>query len=652
MTTKRDAQHRALWDSWAEFCKSAQKSAELRISEIFTQIKQAACIELNRSAACFAHLGTTDEDVYVGLYALMDVYRHVVELADSVNLTDHLIIAIPGFAGAYQDKNPRHQADSLSQGSAYVKRNCSSTLLNGLCEVLNSRIKEFSEVAADGVENPVTCEKNTIIDRAASQLVRCIDDMGETFVEWFKYDAEQSPHPAIQDIIIDEFMPQIFDNFNEALRNCLAELDDLHMRKSAGFYMELFEREWETFGNIIKVQVLALESAAEAALEFSDTDDLPTIHHILNILREAYQYIGPIYGELKRRLAAPPSHGHDIAIPSLTGAYQDKNPRHQADSLSQGSTYVKRTCSNGTTYEDFVALISCSISKSTAEPDEMPQSRFFELLDEEVVALFDVRTELEKAACQMQRVIGSDKQLAEEICGAFLRVKENLANAVPACQGELQYDILKGISETINIKIESLQDSIDSFEHDGVGLLRSFSEEVVSPTVNECKQAQHITRAAWLKLQPQNPEFFTELLSYEPYTNYQARIDKLITTYHEKTEKLTFKFKKDVLLYEICTYEEILTHSVSHLRGSEAETIVGIAAMLDDAYAELTVLLENNNIIAICPTPHQAFNAFEHNVLVAEPQEGFNKGEIIKMINTGYKQKDKVILRANVIAAR
>ena len=44
---------------------------------------------------------------------------------DKLLLAKH--IAIPGLTGAYQDKNPRHQADSLSQGSTYVKRNCFST---------------------------------------------------------------------------------------------------------------------------------------------------------------------------------------------------------------------------------------------------------------------------------------------------------------------------------------------------------------------------------------------------------------------------------------------------------------------------------------------------------------------------------------------
>jgi len=46
----------------------------------------------------------------------------------------------------------------------------------------------------------------------------------------------------------------------------------------------------------------------------------------------------------------------EIAIPGLTGAYQDKNPRHQADSLSQGSTGVKRNCSNGTIEDCFNRL--------------------------------------------------------------------------------------------------------------------------------------------------------------------------------------------------------------------------------------------------------------------------------------------------------
>jgi len=62
--------------------------------------------------------------------------------------------------------------------------------------------------------------------------------------------------------------------------------------------------------------------------------------------------------------------------------------------------------------------------------------------------------------------------------------------------------------------------------------------------------------------------------------------------------------------------------------------------------------LRKNNITPIRPNPQEIFNGKEHEVLVAEKQEGFNKGEIIKLVGSGYRYKDVVLMRANVIAAR
>jgi len=46
------------------------------------------------------------------------------------------------------------------------------------------------------------------------------------------------------------------------------------------------------------------------------------------------------------------------------------------------------------------------------------------------------------------------------------------------------------------------------------------------------------------------------------------------------------------------------------------------------------------------------FNPKEHEVLMAESNADFKKGEIVKVMNSGYRRKDLILLRANVIAAR
>ena len=598
MSAKRETQWQALWDAWLNLGEAHKDETILSIKEIFGELKQAACVELKRSAARFARLGTSDEDIYNSLASLMDVYSRVVTLGSEINA-----------------------------GGPTVR-----VLLTGICEVLNSRLKEFEDMETAGearrgkaVINPVTMEKRGIVNRAAAELGAYIAAMDEKFITKLQTDAPNIwislcfGSQSAKDVIVELCLPEIYAHFQESLRLCLAELDDLHLRKVAGMYTGLIEREWEELGNIIKVQVQALEAASSNTVDPADTGELPTVHRILNVLREAYQHIGPVIDELQQ----------------LMNSQAARHP--------------------GLTYDEFTAALGAHTSRAYVSPRSTEDIEFFALLSDEISTIFDkLQTEHIKAAYQMQRQISDNKFLAEEIMRAFEKLKESLPK--PESGEDTETVILNGITETIEIKIESLAESIKTFDEEGIALVRNFSEKREAPTAEEQQAAVEAAQSAWLSSPPMAVEdlvqFFDSLFEADAFKAFQAKVQKQAAGFMEKVDKFTFRFKKEVLLYEVCTYEEILIHSVSRLRGSDNEEIAAAASLLDDAYGGLEVLLKKSNIEAIRPAPHEAFNAFEHDVLVAETQEGFNKGEIIKMINTGYKQQDKVILRANVIAAR
>jgi len=598
MSAKRETQQQALWDAWLNLGETNKDEVTIRIKEIFNELKQAACVELKRSAARFARIGTSDEDIYNSLSSLMDVYKRVILLG-----------------GGIESGGPMIRA-----------------LLSGICEVLNSRLKEFEDVEIAGearrgkvVVNPVTVEKRGIANRAAAVLGAHIANMDTKLIEKLQAEATQIwldlcfGRACAKDVVVELCLPEIYAHFQEGLRLCLAELDDLHRRKVAGLYTALVEREWEELGNIITVQVCALESASSQTVDPADTGELPTVHRILNILREAYQQVDPVIYELQQLLNS------QIA-------------RHP-----------------GLTFEEFIAALNIKPEVSDCAEAIDDSSEFFALLSDEVATMFaQVQTEHPKNSYQMQRKISDNKFLAEEIVSEFEKLKENL----PKLEGDqVEIAILNGITETIEIKIESLAESITTFDEEGAVLVRNFSEKRETATDEELQASQAAAHAQWLTAPPtaaENMAQFFDLLpeTLDTFKTFRARVQKQASNFVEKIEKFTFRFKKEVLLYEICTYEEILLHSVSRLRNSDNEEIAAAAILLDDAYGKLEILLGKNNIEAIRPAPHDVFNAFEHDVLVAEKQDGFNKGEIIKMLNTGYKQQDKVILRANVIAAR
>lgn len=592
MSAKRDTQWQALWDAWLNLGETNKDKAILRIKEIFDELKQAACVELKRSAARFARLGNSDEAIYNSLVSLMDVYRRIITL------------------------------------SGEIESDCPTVnvLLAGICEVLNSRLKEFEDMEAiSGVLcdendcNPVAVEKCTIVNRAAAELDAYIATMDARLIE--KLQSEDAwatlcyGSQTIGDVIIESCMPEMYAHFQEGLRLCLAELDDLHLRKVAGLYTSFMEREWEELGNIIKVQIQALESASSQTEDLENALELPAVYRILNVLREAYQYIGPVIDELQQLL-------------------NSQTARHP-----------------GLTFEEFNDLLT--IDREFAPTQcEIYDDQFFNLLANEVNFMLDqIQTPHPKTICQMQYQIGTNKILAEKIIDVFKKITVPLTEFADTPE----IAVLTGIAETIEIKIESLTESIQSFGEEGFDIVRNFSEKRETPTEQELQTSHEMARTEWLASPPVEPndlsQFFALLLE-TAFKTFQTRMQKHVSNLAEKVENFTFRFKKEVLLYEICTYEEILIHSVPRLRDSENPEIAAIVGLLDSAYVKLEILLGENNIEVIRPVPHDAFNAFEHDVLVAEALDGFKKGEIIKMLNTGYKQQDKVILRANVIAAR
>ena len=160
--------------------------------------------------------------------------------------------------------------------------------------------------------------------------------------------------------------------------------------------------------------------------------------------------------------------------------------------------------------------------------------------------------------------------------------------------------ILRGVAETLSIKLESLQEGRTEYLHTCARLLR----HTLSRT--ECPPIESVSA---------------------------------------KLEKARHAFLKDHLLYETATFEDIVRHSVPHL--PEA---LGIPA--HSALSQLEDMLAAHGICRINPAPRTPFSAREHTILLAENHDGFAKGEVVECLNSGYILEEMVLLRANIIAAK
>jgi len=116
--------------------------------------------------------------------------------------------------------------------------------------------------------------------------------------------------------------------------------------------------------------------------------------------------------------------------------------------------------------------------------------------------------------------------------------------------------------------------------------------------------------------------------------------------------KLIATFKKECLLYEVSTFEEIMNCSVERLRRTANADVDLFVKAADGVYAGLNAVLAKYGIEAFKPNVHDMFDGKRHEVLMAEFAEGFSRGEIIKVLNCGYIQGGEVLLRANVVCSR
>ena len=396
-------------------------------------------------------------------------------------------------------------------------------IIDGIITVLVSRLREFEEVAspAEG-SNPIEDEKQLI-------LARSLESLGKAIAE--KWQAPSDPDLA--GFAKRHILPALYEVCLEHRKLCAAQLSDLNSRRAVQTYLALMEDEWEILSNIIKMQVSALEQAMEPS---ADALEKIAVHKILSLLREAYQHFGRASTEINAVF-----HRMDDAA------------EHREES-----------------YDTFEAeLLGC------LEQDDSLDEYRANIENEGDILFGRLKLDFFKSIYRFRRMVSEEMLLAEDMANAFSELYKKWP--VTENDGEAA-EILRGISETIEIKIDGLRESIIHMTDECKKLIDSFA--VPGETEREIIKA-----ALWQ--QRNGEEIFAERL---------AEHEKNAARYEENLEKKLTKFKREILLYEISTYEEIIFYSVSRLREFPDMEFQLASAVADDTLYELSVLLKKNNI--------------------------------------------------------
>ena len=261
-----------------------------------------------------------------------------------------------------------------------------------------------------------------------------------------------------------------------------------------------------------------------------------------------------------------------------------------------------------------------------------------------------------------RRLQNTHKQLADEVSDVFAGLHAAYAVNATALAAAACAEVTQGVAETLAIKVESLAESGTAFMEDMDGLLDRLLAEPPAAAFDEAAYLADCTKIVLTALLPPVREdrrgvaaARQALADCEAHERLATAQDALIRGWNRNTETVNKKltaFKKEHVLFECCTFEEILHYSVSRLREAEDAEVAAFVSAIDAGMARLSGILARHGIAKIQPAPHEPFNGREHDVLMAEPHEGFKKGEIVKLVNSGYRQNDIVLIRANVIAAK
>ena len=508
-------------------------------------------------------------------------------------------------------------------------------ILDGIHTVLVSRLKQFEEICLFDSDNPIKAEKDTILRLAEERFElitenyvsllsdRTFDVKKETikqlceqmFTEWF--DMSPFVNPVNLWSEINTFcLNDYYVLYTDGLRFCFNCLNNMEMRTAAHTYIDLAEKELDILESIIKVQTTVLESNSDG--------DEQIVYQVLSLLHEGHKFFSKALFDVK----------------SIFSDANDIETAEPFESFTESLAHL---------FQDDIFF--------TAAPFET--ERFIFLFKEISRHFFEpVKRASQKDLYNFQRAFNDESVLANDIKNGFVKLCEQWPDFDPLQESYPEHcQILNGIRETIGIKTESLNENINHFSEQSKSIIITLKAKIKTLSEDDGFDSYGILLEKWIVHSfGENfnaGDFFrSECADADLFGSYRQHNEKLRQEFTEKANKLMFAFKKETLLYEISTYEEILVYSVSRLRGTDEELIKNVIFMLDELMTLFETVLKKNNYTLIKPVPHEIFNGKEHEVLMAEPHEGFTKGEIIKTVNTGYRHKDTVILRANVIAAK
>ena len=441
-------------------------------------------------------------------------------------------------------------------------------IADGIIDILECQINKFDEVTekTEKQSNPIIKEKEKIIDENfklfSKDIILIYEKMSREF----------------NNFNIENYFENIYKLYFFSVKNCFIRLNDIASRKMANIYYEALKQEMEALSVIIKVQANVLER------KLRYTEEELIVQSVLMNLREGYQHLSKQIDEMEKGFKE-------------TVVYERFIEKYDEDFKNKILFCLKRAERK---------------SENFKKRFEYCNSDFISMLkeySEEIRDIERIKTDINEISFFGEKIISKFQFLYDDWkINAYNYSKTSF------------FDIISGISETVDIKIQNIQENVFEFLQKADVLISEISK---------------------------NEKYDRIFMLFE---KYDGNLDETVNEIFFEINIL--ELQKDCILFEISTFEEIMNYSVSRMRNSQNLYIEAFVQNIDFVFGELKQVLSVVGVEIIAPKPHDIFNGKEHEVIMAEKNNDFKKGEIIKLVNSGYKNKNYVILRANVIAAK
>ncbi|MCL2573307.1 MAG: nucleotide exchange factor GrpE [Defluviitaleaceae bacterium] len=614
-----------IFQKWTAAASIIDKLVEAVRADVFRGLKYLVAEKISIACGNDEALSSYDTEIYEAYMRIIDTYRQVVEI--------------------YLDTERPINSPAVKE------------IWDGIYEVLMSRLLAISE--RDSFANPVQIEKKDIVRKIISAASEQMDNItkqieanstqNENFavrrwllgIDDISFEDVQEVCTEIANNAKNRCLRDFYGTYISAVKLALVNLNDLSERHNVSYYNELLKEEQDLLRQIVVVQVMALEKVNSEG--FATEVEAEIIEEALNVLRETHQ-----------------RESSEI----------DRIEKLFNESAANFRENMGQVVMNVEDEEDFAASFDGvapfgkdlpTIFETMKQSFAKEQSAFIEVVEDfATTKLTEYAKKQEKQEAYFsKKAVSALVMMAGDVTRCFAGIleyhdsnSENLAN----CD---EKDIIKGVVETILIKIDSLNEAVGVFEEGTDAFFASVPQGKVTidPETIVTFLAYMVENLLPFGKEEKNGAKIVKQLAdatakHRDFSDYRQSLEKSSSKRSEGIEKKMMSFMRDSFFYELSTFEEIMYYSVSRLRESGDEHVIAFVEEIDNQYKQTADILTKYGVEKIVPQAHDVFNPKENEVLMAEESEGFKKGEIIKTINSGYRQGDVIIMRANVIAAR